>query len=106
MRRVSDRRADELGVERRVLVRDVGVERHPRVGAVPRVDLTAGIAEAASPIPLAVRRRGRPLAPVAGEGEAVVMVDDLGQGLRIALLANMPGGDPAEVRERDARTGG
>jgi hypothetical protein len=84
--RVPDRRADELGVERRILIRDVGVERHARVGAVPGVDLTAGIAEAASPIPLAVRRRGRTLAPMAGECEAVVMVDDLGQGLRMVAV--------------------
>jgi hypothetical protein len=41
-------RIDELGIERGVLVRDMGIGGHPRIIAVARVDLSIGVAVAAS----------------------------------------------------------
>gem|GEM_PF-4351258 len=54
--RVAHADIDDLGVERRVLVRDVGVERPSWAAAVFRVDVAGALGLAASAEVLAIRR--------------------------------------------------
>lgn len=54
--RVAHADVHDLGVERRVLVGDVGVERPPRAAAVFRVDVACALGLAAGTEVLAIRR--------------------------------------------------
>ncbi len=54
--RVAHADVHDLGVERRVLVGDVGVERPPRAAAVFRVDVARALGLAAGTEVLAIRR--------------------------------------------------
>ena len=89
---------DDLGVERRVAVRDVGVEQDAGVGAVARVDLGPGLAVAAGAEELAVRGRGVARPPDARDGMGVVGVDDRRQGGGVGLVTNVPLSGPHEPR--------
>jgi hypothetical protein len=70
---------DDLGVERRVLVGDVGVKLHARFLAVFQVHLTGTVPTAAGLEVLAVRRRRGAIAPVGGERLAKLGIDQFGQ---------------------------
>ena len=54
--RIAHTDVDHLGVERRVLVGDVGIERPPRTAAVFRIDVAGALGLAAGAEVLAVRR--------------------------------------------------
>jgi len=55
MRRLAGVRRDDLGMERRVAIGDVGVELHPRLGAIFGVVIGARFATSAGAEELAVR---------------------------------------------------
>src|SRR3546814_9622273 len=63
VRRLAGRGGDHLGVERTVLVGDMGIERHAGLVTVTRVDVSDSLAAAAGPAALAVRRRGPAVPP-------------------------------------------
>ena len=63
MRGLAGVRGDDLGIERRVAVGDVGVELHARFRAVFGVVVSAGLAMSAGAEELAVRRRRVAVAP-------------------------------------------
>jgi hypothetical protein len=58
LRGIPHGRIDELGIERGVLVRNMGIEGHPRIIAVARVDLSIGVAAAAGAKALPGKARG------------------------------------------------
>ena len=89
-------RGDDLGIERRVTIGDVGVELHARLRAVFGVVVGAGLAMSAGAEKLAVRRRSVAVAPDSGEGLGVNGVDETGERGLIGLVAHMPFGDPQQ----------
>jgi hypothetical protein len=105
IRGISCGRIDELGLERGVLVRNVGIEGHPRIIAVTRIDLSVRGAVTAGAKALPVRRRRSSITPMASKTDAVVIIDELGKRLGIGLLANMPSSHAAEYGKWDAWRG-
>jgi hypothetical protein len=103
VRGIADRGVDHLGVERGILVGDVRVEGHARLGAVSGVDLPGRLPRAAGAEPLAVRGRSGPRAPVPRQGEPVLVVDEFSQRLAVGLVADMPGDQPGEAGEAGPR---
>lgn len=85
--------ADELDVEGRILVRDVGIECRARLVAVAGIDRTYGFSSATSFETLPVGGTGRSVAPVRCELKPMVVVYDLGKRFRIRLISDVPGGD-------------
>src|SRR5215469_13658604 len=83
----------------------MGIEGHPRIIAVARVDLSIGVAVAASAKALPIRRRRSAVTPMLSKPDAVVMVDYLGKRLGVGFLTNIPSGDAAEHGKRDAWRG-
>ena len=66
--RIAQADVDHLGAERCVLIRNVGVEGAPRLGAVLWVDMAGTLGTASSSKVLAVRRRrGTATPPVLGK---------------------------------------
>ena len=94
---VAHRRVNDFGVEGRVAVRDMRVEGNPRTTAVTSVDL-AGMFTAPTDVKiLSVRRGGCPRAPMAGKGEAMLVIDYFGEGFGVGLLTDMPSSQAVEL---------
>ncbi len=55
---------DDLGAERRVLVRDVGIEQLARLGTILGIDMAGALGLASSPEALPIRGRCGSVAPV------------------------------------------
>ena len=70
--RITYSRADELGVERPVLVRDVGVKRHAGIVTVACIYTAQCISGAAGSKPLAVRGTGGSVFPIPDEFQSVM----------------------------------
>ena len=68
VRRIAHRGVDDLGVERRVLIRHMGVEQHARFIAIVGIAVSGRFAPAASTGPLAVGRAARSFTPERGKG--------------------------------------
>ena len=100
VRRLAGVGGDDLGVERRVAIGDVGVELHARLRAVFGVVVGARFAVAAGPEKLAVRRRRVAVAPDFGEGLRVNCIDETGERRLIGLVAHMPFGGPEQLGMR------
>ena len=97
MRRLAGVGGDDLGVERRIAIGDMGVELHARLRAVFGVVVGARFAVAAGPEKLAVRRRGVAVAPDFGEGMRMNGVDETGERRLIGFVAHMPFCDPQQL---------
>ena len=97
--RITYGRADELGVERPVLVRDVGVKRHAGVVTVTRIYITQCISGSAGSESLPVRGTGGSVSPMPGEFQSVMMIHDFGERLAIGFFPDVPSGDSREFRE-------
>ena len=87
---------DDLGMERRVAIGDMGVELHAGFRAVLGVVVGARLAVPAGAEELAVRRRRPAVAPNAGEGLGVNGVDEAGERGLIGLVAHVPFRDPQQ----------
>ena len=83
--RIAHGGIDDLGMERRVLVGEVG-ELHARFLAVLPVHLAGELAPTTGLEVLAVRRRRGAIAPVGGERLAKLGIDQLGQSGRVRLV--------------------
>ena len=98
---------DDLGMERRKAVGDVGVEQHAGFGAVAGVAIGAGLALTTGAEELAVRRRCVARSPNRREGMRGVAIDDRRQRRQVGFVAHMPFRRPAQARQRQpARTFG
>lgn len=105
MRRLAGGRSDHLGVERPVLVGDVGVERHAWLIAVARVDVGDGLAWAAGEEVLPVGARLGAVAPNLSERQRAVRVDEARKRFRISRLADVPVVDQGELSQARAPAG-
>ena len=90
VRRLAGGCGDHLGVEGPVLVRDMGVERHARLVAVPRVDVGDRLAVAPGEEMLAVGAGCAAIAPDAGERQRPVRVDDLCKRFGVGRFRDVP----------------
>src|SRR5208337_5511994 len=73
------RSGDDLRIERRVAIGDVGIELHARLRAVFGVVVSAGLAMSAGAEELAIRPRRVAVAPYPGERLGVNGVDQTGE---------------------------
>lgn len=65
--RIAHADVDDFGTERRVRIRNMGVDHLPRFGAVLRIDVAGAFGPASGAEALTIRRRGVAVAPVRGE---------------------------------------
>ena len=105
MRRVPHGGGDHLGVEGRVLIGDMRIERHAGLGAVAQIDLPRVLAVATDFEVLPVRGGRVPRAPVGGEGYAMLPVDQFGQPLRVGLVPDVPRPQRVQLGERRSGAG-
>ena len=87
---------DDLGMERRVAIGDMGVELHARFRAVLGVVVGARFAVPAGAEELAVRRRRSAVAPDFRERLRMNGVEETGKRGLIGLVAHVPFGDPQQ----------
>ena len=92
--RIAHADINHLGAERCVLVRNVGVEGAPWLGAVFWVDMTGALGPASSSKVLTVRRRRGAVTPVLSKGVPKLSIDQLGQCRRIGFVPDVPGLQP------------
>ena len=88
---------DDLGAERRVLVRDVGVEEFAWFGAILGVDVAGALSFASSPEALSIRGRCGSVAPVLRERLPGLGVDEFRQRRGVRFIADVPGLQPREL---------
>src|SRR6516164_9613163 len=83
VRGISYGRGDYLGVKRRVLVEQVGVEEHSGFGALTKIDLARLLPAATCRKLLSIGRRGGAFSPSGREGLAVLVIHKAGQRLAV-----------------------
>ena len=105
IRRVSDRRVDHLNVVAAMLIRQMRVKQRARLITVARINVTGRLAPAAGAEPLPVGGRGGTFAPLGGERQSVLVVDEFGERLGIGLVAHMPARQPRQFRKARPRAG-
>lgn len=91
---------NDLGVERREAVGDVGVEQHAGIGAVAGIAIGATLALTAGAEELSIRRRRVARSPDLGERMRGMAVNDRRQRRQIGFVAHMPFCGPAEAGQR------
>ncbi|MDG5973458.1 hypothetical protein JAGODDHD_04228 [Sphingomonas paucimobilis] len=100
MRGLAGIGGDDLGVERREAVGDVGVEQHAWFGAIAGVVIGAGLALTTGTKELPVRRRCIARSPDRRERMRGMAIDDRRQRRQIGFVAHMPFRRPAQARQR------
>jgi hypothetical protein len=105
MRCVSHSGIDGLGVIRPILIGQMSIEGNARVVSILGVYLASSFAAATSAKTLPIRRRRGSFAPVLGERDTVLKVDEFGQRLRIGFVSDVPGDKPGELRQTRVWTG-
>ncbi len=103
--RVAVPDVDEFAVEGRVLVRDVRVDQPAGFGTVLGVHVPGGLGFAAGPEALPVRGRGGPVAPLCGEGVAVLGVHQFRQRGAVGFVPDVGGLVAVQLGVADAGAG-
>ena len=88
---------DHRDVERRVAIRDVGIELDGGIAAVVGVDFTSRLTRAAEMEVLAIGGRAGSDAEPAGQRLPVLGFDQARQTGPVGFLPRVPGGDPEEL---------
>ncbi len=93
---ITDAYVDGLCVVGRELIGEVGVERPSWLSAVLWIDVAGALGLPSHFEALPVGGRGCAVAPVFGERMTRLGIDQLGQSLRIGLVADVPGLQPGQ----------
>lgn len=97
VRRLAGGGGDDLGVEGRIAVGDVGVEGDGRLRALVRVDLARRLGASVEREVLPVRTRGRTRTEPGREGKSMLRVDETAEGVTVGVLAQVPGRQPGQL---------